>query len=31
VFEYTPEDHLGLDERAVVLLTVENGKFKLIK
>jgi len=30
VFEYTPENHLGLDERAVVLLTVENGKFKLI-
>lgn len=30
VFEYTPENHLGLDERAVVLLTVEDGKFKLI-
>lgn len=30
VFEYTADDHLGLDERAVVLLTVEDGKFKLI-
>src|SRR5690606_31714997 len=31
VFEYSPEDHLGLDERAVVLLTVENGEFKLVE
>ena len=30
VFEYAADDHLGLDERAVVLLTVEDGKFKLI-
>lgn len=30
IFEYTSEDHLGLDKRAVVLLTVEDGKFKLI-
>lgn len=30
VFEFTPEDHLGLDERAVVLLTANEGKFELV-
>lgn len=31
VFEYKPDDHLGLDDRAVVLLTAEDGKFELVK
>ncbi len=31
VFDFTPEDHYGLDERARVLLTVENGQFRLVK
>jgi len=30
VFEFTPEDHLGLDERAVVLLTANEGTFELV-
>ena len=30
VFEFTPEDHLGLDERAVVLLTANEGRFELV-
>jgi branched-chain amino acid transport system substrate-binding protein len=31
VFNYMPEDHYGLDERARVLLTVENGQFVLVE
>ncbi|MFB9953442.1 ABC transporter substrate-binding protein [Rhizobium puerariae] len=31
VFEYKPDDHLGLDDRAVVLLTAKDGKFELVK
>jgi branched-chain amino acid transport system substrate-binding protein len=31
VFEYSAEDHYGLDERAVVLLTARDGKFELAK
>jgi branched-chain amino acid transport system substrate-binding protein len=31
VFEYKADDHLGLDERAVVLLTAKDGKFELIE
>lgn len=30
VFEFSAEDHLGLDERAVVLLTANDGKFELV-
>lgn len=31
VFDYGPDDHFGLDERARVLLTVENGAFALVE
>lgn len=31
VFEYKADDHYGLDERAVVLLTAKDGKFELVK
>jgi branched-chain amino acid transport system substrate-binding protein len=31
VFEYKANDHFGLDERAVVLLTAKDGKFELVK
>jgi branched-chain amino acid transport system substrate-binding protein len=31
VFQYKADDHLGLDERAVVLLTAKGGKFELTK
>lgn len=31
VFEYSPDDHYGLDERAVVLLKAEGGKFEAAK
>jgi branched-chain amino acid transport system substrate-binding protein len=31
VYNFTPEDHFGMDERAVVLLTVKDGKFVLEK
>jgi branched-chain amino acid transport system substrate-binding protein len=30
VFEYTADDHYGLDERAVVLLRATDGKFELV-
>ncbi|HEX7045381.1 MAG TPA: ABC transporter substrate-binding protein [Burkholderiales bacterium] len=30
VFNYSPEDHFGHDERSRVLITVENGAYKLI-
>lgn len=31
VFQFKPNDHFGLDERAVVLLTAKDGKFELVK
>lgn len=31
VYRYTPEDHYGLDERARVMITVEDGKFRLLE
>ena len=31
VFNMSPEDHLGLDQRARVMVRVENGSWKLIK
>lgn len=31
VYNMTPEDHSGFDERGVELLTIENGEFKLVK
>jgi len=31
VFEFAPDNHFGLDERAVVLLTAKDGKFDLVK
>lgn len=31
VFQYTPEDHYGLDERGAALLTAKDGKFQLLK
>ena len=31
VFNMTPGDHLGLDQRARVMVTIENGAWKLIK
>jgi len=31
VFEFTPENHFGLDQRAVVLLTAKDGKFDLVQ
>jgi len=31
VFEFTPENHFGLDKRAVVLLTAKDGKFDLVQ
>lgn len=31
VFNFTKDDHFGLDERARVLLTVEKGQWKVIK
>ena len=31
VFEYKVDNHFGLDERAVVLLTAKDGKFELVK
>lgn len=30
VFQFTPENHFGLDERAVVLLSAKDGKFELV-
>ncbi len=30
VFSFSPTDHNGLDNRAVVMVTVENGKWKLL-
>lgn len=30
VFEFSADDHLGLDERAVVLLTANDGQFELV-
>ncbi|HEX7003618.1 MAG TPA: ABC transporter substrate-binding protein [Trueperaceae bacterium] len=29
VFDWTPQDHLGLDERALVMVEVEDGEFTL--
>ena len=31
VFNMSPNDHLGLDQRARVMVTIENGAWKLIK
>lgn len=31
VFQFKPDDHFGLDARAVVLLSVKDGKFELLK
>jgi branched-chain amino acid transport system substrate-binding protein len=31
VFNFKADDHLGLDDRAVVLLTAKNGKFEITK
>ncbi len=31
VYRYTPEDHYGLDERARVMITVEDAKFRLLE
>jgi branched-chain amino acid transport system substrate-binding protein len=31
VFNYKPNDHYGLDERARVLLTVQSGNFGLVR
>jgi len=31
VFQFKPDDHFGLDERAVVLLGTKDGKFELVK
>ncbi|MBD0415362.1 ABC transporter substrate-binding protein [Oryzicola mucosus] len=31
VFQFTPEDHYGLDERGAVLLTAKDGKFMMLK
>jgi branched-chain amino acid transport system substrate-binding protein len=31
VYRFTPTDHFGLDERGRVLITVENGAWKLLK
>lgn len=31
VFEYTADDHYGLDDRALVLLVAKDGKFELLK
>jgi branched-chain amino acid transport system substrate-binding protein len=31
VFEFTADDHFGLDERAVVLLSARDGKFELVE
>jgi len=31
VFEFTPDNHFGLDQRAVVLLSAKDGKFDLIQ
>lgn len=30
VFNFTPQDHLGLDDRAIYLTRVEDGRFQLI-
>lgn len=30
VFQFTPQDHYGLDQRGAVLLTAADGKFKLL-
>lgn len=30
VYRYTADDHYGLDERARVMITVKNGKFRLL-
>jgi branched-chain amino acid transport system substrate-binding protein len=30
VFQFTPDDHYGLDQRATVLLTAKDGKFLLL-
>jgi branched-chain amino acid transport system substrate-binding protein len=31
VYNFTPSDHFGLDERGRVLLTVKNGDWALLK
>lgn len=31
VFQFTPQDHYGLDQRGAVLLTAKDGKFHLLK
>ncbi|HEX7023148.1 MAG TPA: ABC transporter substrate-binding protein [Trueperaceae bacterium] len=31
VFDFTPEDHLGLDERALVIVQVQNGDWQLVE
>lgn len=31
VFQFSPTDHYGLDERGAVLLTAKDGKFQLVK
>ena len=31
VFNMSPQDHLGLDQRARVMVQIENGTWKLIK
>jgi branched-chain amino acid transport system substrate-binding protein len=31
VFEFKADDHFGLDERAVVLLSAKDGKFELVE
>lgn len=31
VFQFSPSDHYGLDDRGIVLLTAKDGKFNLIK
>lgn len=30
IFKYTSDDHYGVDERARVMITVKNGKFRLL-
>ncbi|HCP79517.1 MAG TPA: branched-chain amino acid ABC transporter substrate-binding protein, partial [Pusillimonas sp.] len=31
VYRYTPDDHYGLDERARVMITVEDNQFRLLE
>jgi branched-chain amino acid transport system substrate-binding protein len=31
IFNMSPTDHLGLDQRAAVMVRIENGTWKLVK